>query len=188
MVDNKRTAGDTPNTESTDTESTSTAQHRSQARNRLVFAVLTISDTRTLETDSSGQLIVERMEAAGHLLLERRIVPDEPIEICSAVGQLCAASKLDVILATGGTGISPRDRTPEAVEPLLDAHLPGFGEMFRVLSYQEIGPATMLSRAFAGRIGSVLIFCLPGSSNAVKLAMDKLLVPELPHLVHHSRG
>ena len=93
-----------------------------------------------------------------------------------------------MLLLTGGTGISPRDRTPEAVQPLLDLELPGFGEIFRMLSFQEIGPAAMLSRAFAGRIGQVLVFCLPGSTNAVRLAAEKLLVPELPHLVHHSRG
>jgi molybdenum cofactor biosynthesis protein B len=168
--------------------SESTREHRSQAKQSLVYAVLTISDTRNLETDSSGKLIVEQMTAAGHQMLDRRIVPDEPLDICSAIGQLSAHANLDVIITTGGTGISPRDRTPEAVEPLLDATLPGFGEMFRVLSYEEIGPATMLSRAFAGRIDRVLIFCLPGSSNAVRLAMEKLLVPELPHLVLHSRG
>lgn len=168
--------------------SESTQQHRNEAPDQLVFAVITISDSRTLDTDTSGQLIAERMAKVGHKLLDRRIVPDEPSDICAAVGQLCAQTNLDVILATGGTGISPRDQTPEAIEPLLDVQLPGFGEMFRVLSYEEIGPATMLSRAMAGRIGRVLIFCLPGSLNAVKLAMDKLLVPELPHLVHHSRG
>lgn len=89
---------------------------------------------------------------------------------------------------TGGTGISPRDRTPEAVKPLLDIELPGFGELFRMLSYAEIGAATMLSRALAGRRSGVLIFCLPGSQAAVRLAVDKILVPELPHLVHHSRS
>lgn len=168
--------------------SQSTQQHRQNAPQQLSYAVLTISDTRTIDTDSSGQLIIDSMNRAGHRLLDRRIVPDDPTDICAAVGQLCAVADLDVILATGGTGISPRDQTPEAIEPLLDVPLPGFGEMFRVLSYEEIGPATMLSRAMAGRIGRVLIFCLPGSSNAVRLAMEKLLVPELPHLVHHSRG
>lgn len=168
--------------------STSTKEHRDAAPNQLTYAVITVSDTRTIETDTSGALIVERMDGAGHQLLNRRIVADEPADICAAVGQLCAAPNLDVILATGGTGISPRDQTPEAIQPLLDIEIPGFGEMFRVLSFEEIGAATMLSRAMAGRIGRVLVFCLPGSSNAVKLAMDKLLVPELPHLVHHSRS
>lgn len=168
--------------------SQSTQEHREKAPDRLAYAVLTISDTRTLASDKSGDLITTLMKTADHIEVDRRIVPDEPSEICGAVGSLCANRKLDVILTTGGTGISPRDQTPEAIEPLLDIEIPGFGEMFRVLSFEEIGPATMLSRAFAGRIGRVLIFCLPGSSNAVRLAMEKLLVPELPHLVHHSRG
>ena len=168
--------------------SSSTQEHRDASPNSLNFAVLTVSDTRNLETDKSGQLIVQRMEEAKHQLHERIVVPDEPIQIAEQVRRFAAVEGLDVLLLTGGTGISPRDQTPEAVQPLLDIEIPGFGEMFRVLSYEEIGPATMLSRAFAGRIGQLLVFCLPGSSNAVKLAMDKLLVPELPHLVHHSRG
>ncbi len=168
--------------------STSTEEHKQAAPKSLVCAVLTISDTRTLDTDTSGRWIAEQLENAGHRLFEHRIVPDEPTEICAAVGGYCAHPELDVILTTGGTGISPRDRTPEAIQPLLDVELPGFGELFRMLSYEEIGAASMLSRALAGRIGSILIFCLPGSSNAVRLAMEKLLIPELPHLVHHSRG
>lgn len=167
----------------------STQQHRDSAPSVLRFAELTISDTRTLQTDSSGDLIIQSMTSAGHELSHRQIVPDEPQEIAQTVKQIVASdSSLDVILTTGGTGISSRDQTPEAILPLLDIELPGFGEMFRVLSYEEIGAATMLSRAFAGRMGRVLIFSLPGSRNAVRLAMEKLLVPELPHLVHHSRG
>ncbi len=168
--------------------SESTQQHRCAAPQKLRFAVLTISDTRTLDTDKSGQLIEQSMTAAEHTLFERRVIPDDPGEIAAAVGQFCAHTNLDVIIATGGTGISPRDQTPEAISPLLDMEIPGFGEMFRMLSYREIGAATMLSRALAGRIGRVLIFCLPGSSNAVRLALDELLIPELPHLVLHSRG
>ncbi|MFK7738477.1 MAG: molybdenum cofactor biosynthesis protein B [Pirellulaceae bacterium] len=168
--------------------SQSAAAHRQAAPKRLRYCVLTISDTRTLETDSSGQLIAEHMAAAGHSQVERRIVPDEPHQIRAVVKEMVQLEELDVILATGGTGISPRDQTPEAIEPLFDVFIPGFGEMFRMLSYQEIGAATMLSRATAGRVGKTLVFALPGSSNAVRLAMEKLLVPELPHLVHHSRG
>ncbi|RMF42337.1 MAG: molybdenum cofactor biosynthesis protein MoaB [Planctomycetota bacterium] len=167
--------------------SSSTDQHRQAAPNRLAFAVLTMSDTRTLAEDRSGTLIVESMQAAGHSLVAHEIVRDEPSDICAEVGRLCAHRPLDAIITTGGTGIAPRDQTPEAIRPLLDVEIPGFGEMFRMLSWDEIGPATMLSRAFAGRIGSVLIFCLPGSTGAVRLAMEKLIVPELPHLVHHSR-
>ncbi|MEM7473454.1 MAG: MogA/MoaB family molybdenum cofactor biosynthesis protein [Planctomycetota bacterium] len=168
--------------------STSTQEHRDAAPSALNFAVITVSDTRTLETDKSGQLIVHSMQEGGYQLTERVIVRDEPEQIRGAVEQFGTDETLDVILLTGGTGISPRDQTPEAVVPLLDMEIPGFGEMFRWLSYEEIGPATMLSRAVAGRMGRILVFCLPGSSNAVRLAMEKLLVPELPHLVHHSRG
>lgn len=168
--------------------SDSTSQHRRAAPKRLVFATLTISDTRTLETDTSGKAIVAKMTESGHQLFAHQIVPDEPSEICGTLGRLCAHDSLDVVVATGGTGISPRDQTPEAVRPLLDVELPGFGELFRMLSYEEIGPASMLSRALAGRIGRVLVFCLPGSQNAVNLALDKLIVPEIGHLVHHSRG
>lgn len=168
--------------------SESTRQHRQAAPSQLHFSVLTISDTRTLETDHSGQLLCHSLTVAGHQLIERRIVPDELEQIGRQVLQLCQTPGLDVLLLTGGTGISPRDRTPEAVRPLLDLELTGFGELFRSLSYAEIGPAAMLSRAFAGRRSNVLVFCLPGSQNAVRLALDKILVPELPHLVHHSRG
>lgn len=168
--------------------SSSTDEHRRAARSQLGFAVITVSDSRTIETDKSGQLLIDAMTTASHRLLNRRIVPDEPPQIVAAVQEICGLSGVDVILVTGGTGISPRDRTPEAIQPLLDLVIPGFGELFRVLSYDEIGAAAMLSRAFAGRIGETLIFCLPGSTAAVRLAVEKLLLPELPHLVHHSRG
>lgn len=165
----------------------STQQHRDSARHQLQFAVVTVSDSRTLETDHSGQILVDAMCAAGHQLSSRQIVPDEPEQIVSTIRSLQGMTSLDVVLLTGGTGLSPRDQTPEAVYPLLDAEIPGFGELFRMLSFQEIGAAAMLSRAMAGRIGRLLIFCLPGSTNAVRLAVDQLLVPELPHLVHHAR-
>ena len=171
-----------------DAASSPSDQHRAAARSALRFAVITVSDSRTLETDGSGTALIDAMQGAGHQLLARRIVPDEPLDICSNLGELCGGPDVDVILLTGGTGIAPRDRTPEAVRPLLDVELPGFGELFRMLSFEEIGPAAMLSRALAGRIGRTLVFCLPGSTAAVRLAADKLLVPELPHLVHHSRG
>ena len=174
--------------ESSCSASPSAEQHRQAAPKSLTFAVITISDTRTLSTDKSGQTLVDAMQQVGHELSDRRIVPDEVSQIASAVSEVCGNGNVDVVLTTGGTGISPRDRTPEAVQPMLEVELPGFGELFRTLSYQEIGAAAMLSRAFAGRIGSTLIFCLPGSTNAVRLAVEKLLVPELPHLVHHSRG
>lgn len=168
--------------------SSSTQAHKRSSPTRLRFSVVTISDTRTLQTDHSGSLLCDSLTAAGHILVSRCILPDEPLEIAAKVCELSAAESIDVLLLTGGTGISPRDRTPEAVKPLLDIELPGFGELFRMLSYAEIGAATMLSRALAGRRSGVLIFCLPGSQAAVRLAVDKILVPELPHLVHHSRG
>jgi molybdopterin adenylyltransferase len=167
----------------------SVTQHRQAARKSLSVVVVTISDTRSLADDTSGQLIVDSLVAAGHRVIERVIVPDELELIRQVVVQRTkSASELDVMLLTGGTGISPRDKTPEAIEPLIEQSLPGFGELFRMLSFAEIGAAAMLSRAMAGRIGQVLVFCLPGSTAAVRLAMDKLLVPELPHLVHHARA
>ncbi|MBX3421269.1 MAG: MogA/MoaB family molybdenum cofactor biosynthesis protein [Pirellulaceae bacterium] len=168
--------------------SSSTQQHRDCAPERLGLAVITVSDTRTIETDRSGQLLVDSLSAAGHTIAVRQIVKDEPDQIVAAIQALRQNTLVDAVLLTGGTGLSPRDRTPEAVEPLLEAHIPGFGELFRWLSYQEIGAAAMLSRAFAGRMGNQIIFCLPGSTAAVRLALEKLLVPELPHLVFHARN
>lgn len=168
--------------------SSSTQQHREAAPNVLRIAILTISDSRTLDTDKSGLFLQQAMESAGHQVTSRSIVKDDIEQIRGAIHQLSSDDDLDAVLLTGGTGLSPRDRTPEAVAPLLDAEIPGFGELFRMLSYQEIGAASMLSRAMAGRMGKLLIFCLPGSTNAVRLAAEKLLVPELPHLVHHSRN
>ncbi len=162
-------------------------EHRSDAPKSLHIAIITVSDTRTLDTDKSGSLLVDRLAAAGHTIQSREIVLDEPDQIRSSV-QSRSANEVDAIILTGGTGISPRDQTPEAICPLLEVELPGFGELFRMLSYEEIGPASMLSRAFAGRIGKTLVFGLPGSTGAVRLALDKLLIPELPHLLHHSRG
>lgn len=164
------------------------AEHRRQSAGKsLRLAILTISDSRTLANDTSGQYLVDQFTEHGHQIADRRIVPDE-IEAIRAVVAEALSSQLDAVIMTGGTGVSPRDRTPEAVRPLLEVELPGFGELFRMLSYAEIGAASMLSRALAGRIGSLLVFCLPGSTNAVRLATDKLLLSDLPHLVHHSRG
>jgi molybdenum cofactor biosynthesis protein B len=166
--------------------SSSTAEHREKAGKQVRYAIVTVSDTRTMETDSSGSLIQQLMSEAGHELMSRTIVPDQPDQIANSVRQLAAVQQLQAILLTGGTGLSPRDQTPEAVKPLLDMEIPGFGELFRVLSMQEIGPAAMLSRAFAGKMGGQLIFCLPGSTNAVRLATSRLIAPELPHLVYHA--
>ena len=168
--------------------STSTEQHRAEAPDCVSCFVITISDTRHEKTDRGGPLIREILAAHGHAVCGARIVHDEKEEIIQAVrAALEGIEDPDAIILTGGTGIGARDVTPEAIEPLLTKQLPGFGEVFRVLSYQEIGAATMLSRAFAGVIGRTLIFALPGSPNAVRLAMEKLVVPELGHLVREVR-
>lgn len=154
------------------------AEHNAPIR----CAIITVSDTRTPDTDKSGTIIRDVLTAAGHPIVEYRIMPDEPDDVASYVQKLVQRSDCDVVLTNGGTGITRRDATVEAIEPLLDKVLPGFGELFRMLSYQEIGAAAMLSRAIGGVASRTLIFCMPGSSNAVRLAMEKLIVPELPHL------
>lgn len=148
---------------------------------RLRCAVITISDTRTEETDRSGSLTQLRLRNAGHELALYRIVPDEPALIQEVMNKL--AGQVDAVLFNGGTGISHRDSTYEAVSALFEKELTGFGELFRMLSYQEIGAAAMLSRATAGLYRGTLFFSMPGSLGAVKLALDKLIVPELKHLV-----
>lgn len=150
-------------------------------------AVLTVSDTRSLENDQSGACIVHLLETAGHSVIKRDLVQDEVPLISITVSGWAASSEVDAIIVTGGTGASPRDVTPEAVSPLLSALIPGFGELFRQLSYEEIGPAAFLSRAEAGWIdeGKVRtpVFLLPGSLKAVNLAMQKIIVPQLGHLL-----
>ncbi len=146
-------------------------------------AVLTVSDTRTPDTDQSGALIQTRLTEAGHAVLDYRIVADEPDAIRALVIQWGNAAALEAIIVNGGTGIAPRDTTYDALEALLEKTLPGFGELFRQLSFQEIGSRAMASRAVAGVYRGTLLFSLPGSSKAVKLALDSLILPELPHLV-----
>ncbi|HEY9641217.1 MAG TPA: molybdenum cofactor biosynthesis protein B [Coleofasciculaceae cyanobacterium] len=146
-------------------------------------AVITISDTRSPETDRSGQLIQQLLQEAGHQILDYVLIPDEPKQIQTHLRLLGQQSDLEAIILNGGTGIAPRDTTYDAVEQLLDKTLPGFGELFRWLSYAEIGSRAMASRAIAGVFQDKLIFSLPGSSNAVRLALEKLILPELAHLV-----
>jgi molybdenum cofactor biosynthesis protein B len=146
-------------------------------------AVLTISDTRTEETDYSGQIIRELLENAGHQIIFSQIIRDQPQQIEAKVKELATNSQLDILILNGGTGIASRDRTYDAIEGLLEKILPGFGELFRFLSYQEIGSRAIASRAIAGVYQQKLIFSLPGSSNAVKLALEKLILPELNHLI-----
>jgi molybdopterin adenylyltransferase len=144
--------------------------------------VLTVSDTRSPENDESGKVCRELAEAAGHLVVGSGILPDNPIRVSERVKQLCAIGEIDAVLINGGTGISQRDTTYEAVAGLLTKRLDGFGELFRMLSFQEIGSKAMASRAVAGVHGKTLIFSMPGSTRAVKLAMEKLVARELGHL------
>ena len=153
----------------------------------LAVSVLTVSDSRTLESDTSGALIQEKLEAHGHKLAERVIVKDEAAEIRREVLRAIARPDVDVVILTGGTGVSVRDVTPETVEPLLDKILHGFGELFRTLSFEQIGPAAMLSRALAGTARGTAVFVTPGSSAAVRLAMDRLVLPEVGHIVGQLR-
>ena len=158
------------------------ARTAAEAPASLRCGVITVSDTRTPETDDSGAAIVAALTAAGHAIGDYQIVRDEPAEITALIGRLngdgCA-----VIILNGGTGIARRDSTFEAVDRLLEKRLPGFGELFRMLSYSEIGAGAMLSRATAGVFRGSLVFSLPGSPNAVQLALHKLIMPELRHLV-----
>ena len=164
--------------------SESTQQHKAAAAERgpVACAIVTVSDTRTDETDTSGKAIRERLEAAGHRVAFYRIIKDEPDQVAGLLDQILDGTETQVIVFNGGTGISKRDTTYDALAPKLEKVLTGFGELFRMLSYQEIGAAAMLSRATAGTYRGRLIFSTPGSSNAVKLAMDRLIVPELEHL------
>lgn len=166
--------------------STSTAEHRSQSPRRVRCAVVTISDTRTLETDRGGALVVEKLAAAGHEIARREIVPDDAERIRTLVGEFVAID-LDAVLLTGGTGITARDTTFETISALLDKPMPGYGELFRMLSFDQVGPAAMLSRAIGGVVGRTIVLTMPGSTAAVELAMDKLIVPEIGHLVHEAR-
>lgn len=167
--------------------SESVIEHRSQAPKALNLAVVTVSDTRTAATDTSGALIVGLAEAAGHRVVERAIIPDEPAAMRPLLLGYAGQSNLHAALLTGGTGISPRDQTFETVSALLTKPLPGYGELFRMLSYAEIGPAAMLSRAVGGLIGGLVVLVMPGSRAAVQLAMEKLILPELPHLAREAR-
>lgn len=145
----------------------------------LNIAVLTVSDTRNLETDSSGQLLVDELTAAGHQLVARKIVIDDKYQLRALVSQWIADEGVDVILSTGGTGFSHRDSTPEALLPLFDKVIEGFGELFRYLSYQDIGTSTIQSRAVAGFANNTVVFSMPGSTGACRMAWDGILQEQL---------
>lgn len=147
----------------------------------LAICVLTISDTRTEETDRSGKLLADRLTTAGHTLRAKRIVPDDIYEIRAAVSTWIADPDVNAVISTGGTGVTGRDGTPEAVAPLLDKTIDGFGEVFRAISYDEIRTSTIQSRALAGVANATYIFCLPGSTGACRTAWDKLIVDQLDY-------
>ena len=167
--------------------SESVHKHKESAPETVRVAILTISDTRTPETDTGGDIAEELLREAGQEVVERRIVRDEVSGIRNSLIDLLARSDVDAVVATGGTGISARDTTFEVVERMVEKRLDGFGEIFRMLSYQEIGSAAIMSRALAGSVGSKFVASLPGSRNAVRLAVEKLLVPELSHIVFELR-
>ncbi len=167
--------------------SASVQEHRAQAPHRVTAAVITISDTRTKENDTSGKTAIEFLEKAGHKVVAWEIVPDEPARIRNTIEQLRRDPQLDAILLTGGTGVGSRDQTFETLAGMLTKTLTGFGELFRMLSYDEIGAAAMLSRAIGGLIDRTVVLAMPGSTAAVRLAMEKLIVPELGHLVRKAR-
>ena len=167
--------------------SESVHRHRESAPEHVRLAVLTISDTRTPENDTGGDTIEELMRGAGHEIVERRIVRDDAARIRTEIVNLLARPDADAVITTGGTGISARDTTYEVVDRMIEKKLDGFGEIFRTLSYEEIGAAAILSRAVAGTVGTKLVACLPGSRNAVRLAVEKLLVPEIAHVIFELR-
>lgn len=162
-------------------------EHRATAPTVARCAVLTISDTRTLDTDRGGQTIAELLVAAGHAVVRREILPDDPIRMRHLMAVITASGEVDAILCTGGTGLSSRDQTYETISQMLTKPLPGYGELFRWLSYQEIGAAAMLSRAVGGLIGRTAVFTMPGSPAAVRLAMERLILPELGHVLREAR-
>ncbi|MFN4293711.1 MAG: molybdenum cofactor biosynthesis protein B [Thermoflexales bacterium] len=164
--------------------SASTQQHREIAARQgaIHVAIVTVSDTRTRENDTGGDLIESRVTSAGHQVVFRAIVKDEPEQIGALLERIVAETDARVILFTGGTGIAPRDTTYDVISRKLEKVMPGFGELFRMLSYQEVGAAAMLSRATAGVYRGRVVVSMPGSPNAVQVAMDKLIMPEIQHL------
>jgi molybdopterin adenylyltransferase len=161
----------------------SVAEHKAHAPRAVRCVVCTISDSKTEATDTSGQLLQELLRAAGHEVVGYHVVRDEPSQVHGVIHTACSNPSVQAVIFTGGTGITSRDQTYEAIDALLEKRLPGFGELFRMLSYQEIGSAAMLSRAQAGIRGGRIIFSLPGSPAACRLAVERLIGPELGHMV-----
>jgi molybdopterin adenylyltransferase len=162
-------------------------EHRSTAPERVVCAVVTVSDTRTPQTDSGGQTICDLLIAGGFEVAAREIIPDEPSVMRPLMEKFAADAHIDAVLLTGGTGVSSRDTTFETVSALVTRPLPGYGELFRMLSFQEIGPAAMLSRATGGLMGRTVVLTMPGSPEGARLALERIILPELRHLVREAR-
>lgn len=163
-------------------------EHKEKAAKSLGIMVITVSDTRVETTDQSGQVIKEMLVGVGHRIVGYQIVKDEPNEIENLLRQTLGRKDLEVIILNGGTGIAPRDGTYEVVDRLMQKRLDGFGEIFRYLSYQDIGSAAIMSRACAGIAGDKVMISLPGSKGAVQLAMGQLVLPEMGHMVSQLRG
>jgi molybdopterin adenylyltransferase len=161
-------------------------QHEGSAPKSIRCAVVTVSDTRTLETDSGGATVIEWLERAGHTVAARTIIRDEPDDMKKLLCWFADDPAIDAVLLTGGTGLSSRDQTYETVRSLLTKELPGYGELFRMLSYHDIGPAAILSRAVGGLIDKTVVLTMPGSPAAVQLAMEKIIVFQLGHLVREA--
>jgi len=170
------------------------AEHKAEAQRQLNFAVIICSTSRYEETsktgrtdDASGDLIVKMLRENGHRVTMRRIIPDDKEQIQRVLMRVLKSRKVDAIIFSGGTGVSPKDVTIEAVKPMLEKEIPGFGEIFRFLSYKKIGSAAILTRALAGTCRGKAIFCLPGSPDSVSLALEKLIIPEAGHIIKHAR-
>ena len=161
-------------------------EHRSTSPDAIACAILTVSDSRTLETDTGGQLLCDLLGEAGFSVVAREIIPDEPDRMRPMLEQWRDDESIAAVLLTGGTGLSHRDQTFETVSGLLSKPLPGYGELFRALSYAEIGPAAMLSRAVGGLMRRTVVLTMPGSPAAVRLAVEKIIAPELRHLVREA--
>jgi molybdenum cofactor biosynthesis protein B len=162
-------------------------EHKSNAPQHVRCAVITVSDTRTRQTDRGGKVLLDLLASAGHKVVQYEITPDDPQTLSALISQLAARPDTEAILITGGTGISRRDQTYETVSSLLTKVLPGYGELFRHLSYEQIGPASMLSRAVGGVMEDTVVLTMPGSPAAVELAMRQVILPELGHLIREAR-
>jgi molybdopterin adenylyltransferase len=165
-----------------------TVEHKKDAPTRVTIAILTLSTTRTIKEDESGQWIKEMASGIGHEIVYHRVIPDDAATISMTVREITENLEPQILLMTGGTGITPQDVTIETVSPMFSKSLSAFGPLFAQLSMQEVDSAAIMSRATAGLIGSTVVFCMPGSLNACKLACNRLIFPELGHLVKHLKG